>query len=141
MTKWRTICYGLLLSLVASLSAGCGVISSSGVSIYVESDAAANKERPFYMVVRAVDEATYMKETYQEVAAKVFGDPEKTVLKTEVIYPGKSQEMTLDMEEDVPLAIYFLFTEPGGSWKTYLSQPVPDSIYFEIAGNGIKTQE
>lgn len=133
MNTW----YRVMLSTMTVLLVGCG---SSQIGIYVESTETTNSKRPFYLVIRAVDQKDYVSESYQEVADKVFHDPAKTVLKTEVIYPGRTAAVTLDMPEQLPLGIYFLFTEPGTLWKSFIPQPLPSSIEFQLEGNGIKSQ-
>jgi hypothetical protein len=117
------------------LVAGC---ASSTVTVAVESTPETNEGRPLYAVVRAVEEATYVTDSYDGIAAKVFArPPDATVLRSEVIYPGVKAELVVQKPDTRPLAIYFLFSEPGERWKMSQPQPLPGSIAVELGRNAI----
>lgn len=117
---------------------GCG---SSALTIYVESEPTVNSGRPFYMLVRAVEQKDYVSEDYQTVAGRVFATADKNMLKTEVVLPGREMEVSVAREETLPVAIYFLFTTPGERWKVLLEQPLPDSVEFTLDAHQIKGQK
>ncbi len=127
----------LALAVALAVAAGC---SSTKTTIEVESTQETNGGRPFYVVVRAIDQAVFVTDGYDVVAQKVFQQPpDKSVLRSEVVYPGKTLEFKVDKPEVTPLAVYFLFNSPGDKWKTSYSQPVPSSVGIELDGNQIKS--
>jgi hypothetical protein len=122
---------GVLLAL-----AGC---SSNKLKIEVNSTIETNEGRPFYAVVRQVEQATYVTDGYDIVAAKVFvNPPDPSVLRSEVVYPGKTLELTVPKSETAPIAVYFLFSRPGERWKMSRVQPLPSSLTIELDKNQIK---
>ncbi|MEZ0227889.1 MAG: hypothetical protein ACAI25_04640 [Planctomycetota bacterium] len=122
---------GLLLAL-----AGC---SSNKLTIEVSSTPETNEGRPFYAVVRQVEQATYVTDGYDIIAAKVFKNPpDPSVLRSEVIYPGRTLELVVQKPETVPIAVYFLFSHPGERWKMSRVQPLPSSLSIELDKNQIK---
>lgn len=126
------------LFAIALVGAGC---SSTTMRVYVDSTADTNGGLPFYAVIRAVDQAAYVTDTYEAVAGKVFVNPaDPSVLRTEVIYPGIEREIEIKKPENLPIGIYFLFTKPGEKWKTAVRQPLPSTVEIELAGNQIKSE-
>jgi hypothetical protein len=125
-------CVWLLFAL-----AGCG---SSGFTVYVASEPATNVGRPFYMLVRAVEQKSYLSEDYQEVVGKTFSEGDKSVLKAAMVVPGRPLELDVPREETLPVAVYFFFTRPGERWKTLVPQPLPSSLEFELGQHEIKSQ-
>ncbi len=120
----------------AAVLAGC---SSNKLKIEVSSSAETNEGRPFYTVIRQVEQATYVTDSYEAVAAKVFANPpDPSVLRSEVIYPGQTAELTVTKPEVLPIAVYFLFSQPGERWKMSKVQPLPSSIDIELEKNQIK---
>ncbi len=129
--SWTSVLGALLLVL-----AGC---SSNKIKIEVSSTAETNEGRPFYVVVRQVEQATYVTDGYDVIAGKVYANPpDSSVLRSEVIYPGKTLELNVAKPETVPIAVYFLFTHPGERWKMSKVQPLPSSISVELDKNDIK---
>src|SRR2546421_12880563 len=105
-----------LLALVLAGLAGC---SSSKIQVAVDSTPETNGGKPFYVVVRAVEQATYVTDTYDAIAAKVFANPpDPSVLRSEVVFPGKTAKVECVKPESLPIGVYFLFTQPGQRWKT-----------------------
>ncbi len=127
-----------ILLFLSCIFSGCSIFKSDQIDIVVQSSEYCNGGRPFYMLVRMIDQKSYITESYQEVAEKVFQDNEQSVIKTESIYPGKEKKVYLDMQDKSPMAIYFLFTEPTERWKKFFALPLPKTMKFEIEGNGIK---
>ena len=122
--------------VAAAVLAGC---SSNKLKIEVSSSAETNEGRPFYTVIRQVEQATYVTDSYEAVAAKVFANPpDPSVLRSEVIYPGQTAELTVTKPEVLPIAVYFLFSQPGERWKMSKVQPLPSSIDIELEKNQIK---
>ena len=60
------------------------------------------------------------------------------MLRSEVVYPGRTLELTVKKPEAVPIAVYFLFAHPGDRWKLSQPQPLPSSLSVELDKNQIK---
>jgi len=131
----------LLLAFTAS---GCSLFGCDRIEVEVESTAITNDGLPFYMVVRTADEKTFLTESYQTVADKVFASPaEPSIITSEVIFPGseKSVEFKRPEDENAELAIYFFFSKPGDRWKAMVSKPLPGCIAIQLEGSEIKELE
>jgi hypothetical protein len=98
-----------------------------------------NRGRPLYMVVRNVDQKTFLTESYQTVANQVVA-PDATVVDAEVIFPGSKKRIDLPRQSKTPVAVYFLFTAPasGTSWKLLIDQPLPNQVSVELGTNAIE---
>ncbi len=124
--------------LLAFFLGGC---SSNTISVVIESSSETNARAPFYVVFRSVEQATYLTDTYDPIAAKVFANPpDPTVIRSEVIYPGFRLKLKVPKHDTTSLAIYFLFTNPGGRWKTSREQPLSSSVDIELEKNQIKSE-
>lgn len=131
------------LALVA-LTAGCSSGPSDHVAVSIDTTHETNAGRPFYLVVRQVDERIYLIETYEDVADKVFSTPpDASICHKEVVFPGERGEpiAVKKPEGSQPVAFYFLFTAPGARWKTLVANPLPDEIRFELGPSEIATEE
>jgi hypothetical protein len=130
-------CLLALCPLVASLFVqGC---SSNKMTIDIESTPETNAGRPFYAVIRAAEEATFVTDSYEAIAGKVFANPpDPTVLKAEVVYPGIPAKVTFTKPDTLPLAVYFLFNSPGERWKISKPLPLPSSVEIDLGRNDIK---
>jgi hypothetical protein len=128
---------GLAFALaLGGFAAGC---SSDKVTVTIASDDDCNGGKPFYVVMRQIEEATYVTDSYETIVTKVFSSPpDPTVVKSEVIFPGVKSKLVVQKNQTVPLAIYFLFATPGERWKISKPSPVPSSIDIELGKNDIK---
>lgn len=127
---------GALGALLAAglLVTGC---ASSQLSIVVQSSKDTNDQRPFYVLVRSIDQPTYVAEAYQSVARRVM-KPDDSVLKAEVIYPGIKTQLDVPRQEKTPVAVYFLLTDPTGEWKTLIEQPLPGTVQILLGPSRIE---
>jgi hypothetical protein len=159
----KTFFQGLVLSAVAgSLAGGCGGSNSLSagqaatpvtattqtatalptapaageMTIVVTADKTINKGRPLHMVVRAVDLNTYLQDSYSTVAGQVV-TPDDTVIGSAVVYPGHNSFITVAKPAKGAVATYFLFTQPGSSWKTYMEAPLPAATKMVLGTNGV----
>jgi len=119
------------------LAAGCQS-GPAPLTIAVQSAAGANQGRSLYMIVRTVDEGTFLSDSYQDVATRVTS-PDGSVVSTSVILPGSSVSVPVTRQDKSPLGVYFFFTTPtnNSSWKTLIVQPLPDKVEIQLQGNGI----
>ena len=130
---------GRLGAAALALAALCGVGCSSGppeLTLEVTSAEGTNGGRPFYAVIRSVEQATYITDSYEAISAKVFANPpDPSVLRTEVIYPGVPATWTIEQPEGLSVGVYFLFTEPGDGWKIIRSPPLPTVVEVDLGAN------
>jgi hypothetical protein len=108
------------------------------LTIGVQSASDANQGRPLQMVVRMVDQGSFLGESYQDAAGKVTS-PDDSVLSNKVIFPGSKIEIPITRQDKKPVGVYFFFTTPanGTSWKKLIVQPLPNKVEIELQGNGI----
>jgi hypothetical protein len=129
-----------LRRLVVALVVGVGLLggcSSTEMTLGITAKGDVNGGRPFYAVVRAVDQGTHVTDTYESIAGKVFANPpDPTVIKTAVIYPGVEQQLKFKKPEGLPVGVYFLFTSPSDKWKILRPQPLA-SATIELGANGV----
>jgi hypothetical protein len=127
-----------LVSLVSLFGLGCS--SAPEVTVEVTSTAETNGGRPFYAVTRSVEQTTYITDTYEGIAARIFATPpDPTILKAEVIYPGVPATWTVEQPEGLSVGVYFMFTDPGDGWKIVRSPPLPTTIEVELGVNSVAT--
>lgn len=125
-------------ALLALAALGLGACLPGSVTLSIKSPPGTNQGRPLYMIVRTVEPKQYSTEAYNDVAAKVIS-PDKTVLQTEVIYPGTYQHIKVKLPKDAAVAVSFLFTAPNGSWQMLLNEPVASTVAIELLEGRIQT--
>jgi hypothetical protein len=122
---------------VAALISGC---SSDKLTVDVTSTPETNGGKPFYAVVRACDQATFVTDNYETIAQKVFANPpDPSFLRSEVVFPGVEAKIVVKKPDAIPVAVYFLFTQPSDKWKTTRPQPLSSSLSLELDRNEIKS--
>ena len=85
--------------------AGC----ASSTKIQVDSISRTNGGEPVYMMVRSGDD---LLEPYNDAAKRVFTkEPDPKILDRQVIIPGTTFTVSLEIPEEEDLALYFFFTE------------------------------
>lgn len=124
-----------MLGLMALLL-GAGCVPGQ-LTINVKAAPNTNQSRPVYMVVRTVDSKAYLSQSYDEVVAKVVS-PDKSVLHTGVVYPGKTRQVHVKVPQELPVAVSFLFTSPDGAWQTLLDALVPGTVDIDLEGSRIQ---
>lgn len=106
------------------------------ITFYVNPGLEANDGHLVYMVVRSVNEKQFIDETYAQVAAKVFPlTDDSTLLGVHPINPGEKKEIEMTGPAKGPVAIYFMFTNPGPYWKTLLNTPLDKTYGIELPNN------
>jgi hypothetical protein len=133
----RALAVAVLLAGVALLAAGC---ASDKLTVSVASTPETNEGKPFYAVVRACDQATFVVDDYDTIAKKLFANPaDPSYLRSEVIYPGIDSKIVVKKPDTLPVAVYFLFTTPSDKWKMTKAQPLPSSLDLELDRSEIKS--
>jgi hypothetical protein len=129
----------LSLAFVGALLVAVSGCSSPSCDLVVESTAETNGGKPFYAVVRAVEQATFVTDGYDSIAARVFANPpDPTVLSSDVIYPGIKAKLTFKKPDGGTVGVYFLFSQPSERWKISKVQPLPNTIDIGLDKNTIK---
>ena len=118
---------------------GC---ASDKLTVDVTSTPETNDGKPFYAVVRACDQATFVTDNYETIAQKVFANPpDPSFLRSEVVYPGVETKIVVKKPDTLPVAVYFLFTTESTKWKTTKAQPLSSSLSLELDRNEIKSSD
>lgn len=98
----------------------------------------ANGGRLFYILARSTSEKQFMLEGYPDIAAKAFADPpDPSVLGIFPVVPGEEQTFTIAQPAQGSIALYFLLTQPGPTWKQLLSLPLGEEYDIEVAADGL----
>lgn len=125
--------YGIAAALVVG-AFGC----ASTTRVYVNSSGQTNDGNTLYMMVRNVDKMTAT-ERYQEVAAKLFMDPQDpSVAVTKPIFPGNAESFTVDEGDKKDIVIYFFFTQPGANWRVPLRKPLPSEVHIDLGRHQVE---
>ncbi|WP_428261502.1 hypothetical protein [Haliangium sp.] len=107
--------------------------------LVIRSDENTNAGRPLQVLVRAVELQAFLEDSYATVAGLVI-TPDDTVLAGAVLFPG--HELRLSIERPTaPIAVYFLFTEPGSPWKMQLEPPLKWRVEFQLGEHSILEPE
>ena len=118
----------LLFALLPLVASAC---SSNEMTVVVESDTRVNGGRSLYVLARRVARAVWEteREAPEKVSKSVFAVPaDPTVIKSKALIPGTPFEMTFKRPEDVPVALYFFFTDESERWTVFFELPVPEDI-------------
>jgi predicted component of type VI protein secretion system len=119
------------LLLLTALLAGCGSAPRE-VRFAIRPSKDLNDYRSVYVLVRAVPDAVYPVETYDDVAAKAMA-PDPTVESTVVVLPGLAQEVKVPVPEQGRMAVYALFKQPeDSSWRLLLPAAVPSTVEIRL---------
>jgi hypothetical protein len=101
----------------------------------ITTEEATNDHKLLYFLTRNVNEKQFMLEGYQDVANKAFASPQdSTVLAVQSLAPATDTEVSVVKPTQGLLAVYFLFTQPGGNWKKLLSPPIADQYDITLPG-------
>lgn len=107
------------------------------VRLSIEAAHDMNRGTPLYMLVRSVDRKVYLGESYSEVAARL-SEPDPSVLRTQIVYPGRRYSVYVKHPKKGGVALYFLFSDPGGSWRLYLDEPLPYEVRAALRVNHVQ---
>jgi len=128
----RLAVYILLLGVLA-VAGGC-----KHMTLTVKADYNMNKGNPVYVLIRSVNEKSFLTESYQDVTSIVFKDPpDPSILAYKVILPGQKQKVRVEKPADTPVGIYCLYTEPDEQWKMMLPQPLHSRYLILLEKNKI----
>jgi hypothetical protein len=130
-----------LLALAMACALALGGCSTSRLFLVLAGDANSNQGRPLQVLIRSVPIDTYRAEPYAALARLVLS-PDKSVLRMLTLYPqGPFRRcLSLTAPDKVPLALYFLYTSPVGSWKMLLPTPPPVYLRIPLGRDGVDVE-
>ena len=122
-------CSALLMALAGVvMTAGC---IPGHVRVVLQLAPGANRNTPLYMLARKVEPKQHLTQSYSEVAA-LLDLADGSVLRTQLLYPGRTYRFYLKAPKKEALGLYFMLTDPGGTWSLLLPQPLPWQLKAEI---------
>jgi hypothetical protein len=106
----------------------------------IEPTADSNAGRPVYLLVRTTTPQGYLEQGYPAIASLV-GRPDDSVHSSVVVFPGHATEIALPPSSSDALAVYVLFTQPRGSWRTLLPLPSSGRVRVRVAADHLELVE
>lgn len=120
----------LLLAILACLTGCLETKKDDEVTFLIKTTRATNQGTPLYVVLKETNMAQFLTQDYHEIAAQSFWKENDTSgLVKKVLVPGATNKITLPAPgKDKSIGIYFLFTDPGESWKYILDRPKAEKV-------------
>lgn len=129
----RTRVLARICAVVSTLTSLVGCLPGQ-VRVSLSNEPGSNRNTPFYLVVRKLEAKDFAGQPYSEIV-RLLDSPDPSVLRTQLLYPGRKYRFYLKHPEKESLALYFLFTEPGGTWSLLLPRPLPWQVKASLRGN------
>lgn len=123
-----------MLALMAS--AGC---IPGYLRIGIKTMPTTNGGTPLYLLVRTVEPKQHASQSYSDVAG-LLDAPDGSVVRTQLLYPGRAYRFYLKPPAKGSIGMYFLFTSPGGAWSLLQSPPLPLSLQVSLGRNIVSEQ-
>lgn len=106
------------------------------VSFNIKAEQSCNDGHPVYLLVRKVNQNTFLFEEYDEIAGMVYAEPQdESVLILKIFLPGQEEEIAIVKPEDTDIGIYVLYSKPGENWKMRLNQPLEPEYALKLKDN------
>ncbi|MCP3940802.1 MAG: hypothetical protein GY710_04880 [Desulfobacteraceae bacterium] len=135
--KKMGICIILLVFMISFFSCGG---KTSVLTLTVQANETANKGQPVYLLVRTVNSSDFVTQDYQSVAGMVMlSPPDKSILSTNLILPGKQTKIKFDKPDKKSIAVYCMFTDPA-QWKVFIQKPLQSKYKFFLEENNLFLQ-
>jgi hypothetical protein len=125
----------LLLALAPCLLLTTGCVPGY-VRVVLRTAPGANGNTPFYLLARKIEPKQYLAQSYSEVAA-LLDLADASVLRRQLVYPGRTYRFYLKNPQKESLGLYFMLTDPGGTWSLLLAQPVPRQLKASLQGSRV----
>lgn len=124
---------GALLLGILTVMGGC-----RHTTLTIKADYTANRGQPVYVLIRSVNEKSFLTESYQDISTMIFKDPpDPSILSYRVILPGQKQKLKVEKPANASVGVYGLFTEPDEQWKVILPQPIHFRYLLTLERNRI----
>lgn len=128
---------GKALAMLALMtSAGC---IPGYLRIGIKTMPTTNGGTPLYLLVRAVEPKQHASQSYSDVAS-LLDAPDGSVVRTQLLYPGRAYRFYLKQPAKGSIGMYFLFTSPGGAWNLLQAPPFPVSLQVALGRNTVSEQ-
>lgn len=128
----------LLFLIGLCLSGGC---AKPALHFTVSGLADINNGLPFYMLVRNVTAEQFRFESYHDVA-KLAAQSNPSVLHAQVIYTPRDKpyqaSFAIPHPKEGAVGLYFLFTNPTGSWRMLFEPPFPSRNLVTLGPGSIQ---
>jgi len=126
--------------LAAGMLNGCssskGAVKKEMITFQVQPDKTVNDERPVYLLIRRVNKAEFLTETYNAVADTVFANPpDESVLVRLMLLPGQDEKVSVPKPDKADLGVYAFFVRPGEQWKLLLEKPLKSEYKIKVKYN------
>lgn len=118
------------------------IAPSAPIELHVVTDATTNRNGPFFLVLCSTDDAGFLSDDYDKVAAGLFGENrDPKVLKAVSVVPGETRTLRVDWIQDrvKALGVYFLFTSPGRSWRFVVKDHEVKRLEVALGENEIRS--
>lgn len=147
MRKFINFC--LCAFIVMALTNGCVLYKklpslrfSEESLLTIITHPSSNKGIPFYVLIREVEKATFLVDSYDDVAHKVLNSREAyPYIVSQVLIPGESYTFKQQRgEKGVLLGVYFFFTDGRQDWKV-LVDPTFSKTTIDLQGGEIQVTE
>ncbi len=125
--RLRTLAFAAAL---ASLTGCYEAKNEDEVTFLIKTTKETNQGTPLYVVLRETNMAQFLTQDYHEIAAQSFWkeESEPGTVKM-VLIPGSTNKITLPSPgKNKSVGVYFLFTNPGESWKYILDKPKAEKV-------------
>lgn len=135
-------CRLLLLMFFLISLAGCFETKKDDeITFLIKTTKTTNKGTPLYVVLKETTMAQFLTQDYHEIAAQSFWkETEMTNLVKKVLVPGTTNQLSIPAPgKDKSIGVYFLFTQPGESWKYILNKPKAEKVKFLLGEREYKS--
>jgi hypothetical protein len=114
-----SVLFPVLVCLFGFTLGGC-----RHMTLTLKADYNSNRGQPVYVLIRSVNEKSFLTESYQDISNIIFKDPpDPSILSYDVILPGQKQKIKIEKPANASVGVYGLFSEPDEEWKMILPQP------------------
>ena len=126
------------VTLLGLAAWGCATAKTVKRTVVLMPDKNANYGRPFYVLLRAVDEKQFLTDNYNAVAKMVYPNSEDpSVLKAVLVWPATPRKVQVEVAKDKAIGVYCIFTRPGNPWKLLLAPPMKSEQQAVLGKNTI----
>lgn len=128
--KWKPLQITLALCSFMCLSSCIQEKKGDEVTFLIKTTKETNQGTPLYVVLKETNMAQFLTQDYHEIAAQSFWKEEDGAGAVKmVLVPGSTNKVTLPAPgKDKSVGVYFLFTNPGESWKYILDKPKAEKV-------------
>ena len=131
--RLAVFCLIFAVPLLLSVT-GC---AGTQMTLKVVSDQQTNDRQPVCVVLRSVDYNTFLTESYQEIAEKVYAyPPDPKLTDSRIILPGETEKIKVEIPDKEMIGIYCLFKNPY-VWKKIIRRPFDSKYYISLKKNRI----